>query len=107
MEGRIVPGGYVALKNSGMSLGVITGINSDEDPTTRTGIRPDGVPYASEPRTDASIMMGKNRRELSCPPPNTIWICAEARHWISRFHKSGPHEEKHASVYPHEFERFA
>ncbi|MDB4953238.1 MAG: hypothetical protein JWO36_807 [Myxococcales bacterium] len=49
MEGRIVPGGYVALKGGGMSLGVITGINSDVDPTTRTGIRGDGVPFASEP----------------------------------------------------------
>jgi MYXO-CTERM domain-containing protein len=49
MEARLVPGGYVSLNGSGMSLGVITGINSDIDPTTRTGNRPDGVPYASEP----------------------------------------------------------
>ena len=49
MEARIVPGGYVSLSGNGMSLGVITGVNSDIDPTTRTGTRPDGVPYASEP----------------------------------------------------------
>jgi hypothetical protein len=36
MEARVVPGGYVNLVNSGMSLGVITGLNADEDPTTRT-----------------------------------------------------------------------
>ena len=36
MEARIVPGGYVSLSNNGMSLGVITGLNADEDPTTRT-----------------------------------------------------------------------
>jgi hypothetical protein len=35
MEIRGVPGGYVQLVNGGMSLGLITGINSDEDPTTR------------------------------------------------------------------------
>ncbi len=49
MEARIVPGGYVDLVGNGMSLGVITGLNSDADPTTRTGTRPDGVQYASEP----------------------------------------------------------
>lgn len=38
MEGRIVPGGYVRLdtQSRGMSLGVITGMNADEDITTRT-----------------------------------------------------------------------
>jgi len=36
MEARIVPGGYANLVNNGMSLGVITGLNSDEDPSTRT-----------------------------------------------------------------------
>ena len=49
MEARLVPGGYVALNANGMSLGVITGLNSDIDPMTRTGMRPDGVPFASEP----------------------------------------------------------
>ncbi len=46
MEGRIVPGGYVQLNNNGMSLGVITGLNSDEDPTTRVDGR---SPLNSEP----------------------------------------------------------
>ncbi len=36
MEARLVPGGYVDLRNSGMSLGLITGFNADEDITTRT-----------------------------------------------------------------------
>lgn len=49
MEARLVPGGYVAMTNNGLSLGVITGLNSDEDPATRSGTRPDGVQYASEP----------------------------------------------------------
>jgi len=49
MEARIVPGGYVDLVGGGMSLGVITGVNSDIDPTTRTGMRADNVPFASEP----------------------------------------------------------
>jgi hypothetical protein len=51
LEARIVPGGYVRLDTTtrGMSLGVITGMNADQDPTTRTGTRVDGVPNASEP----------------------------------------------------------
>jgi len=49
LESRIVPGGYVNLAHNGMSLGVITGMNADEDISTRTGTRPDGVPYISEP----------------------------------------------------------
>lgn len=51
IESRIVPGGYVRLDSQlkGMSLGVITGMNADEDITTRTGMRLDGVPFASEP----------------------------------------------------------
>ena len=36
MEARMVPGGYVNLANNGMSLGLITGLNADEDPSTRT-----------------------------------------------------------------------
>ncbi|HSN29468.1 MAG TPA: MYXO-CTERM sorting domain-containing protein [Kofleriaceae bacterium] len=50
MEARLVPGGYVNLVGQGLSLGMITGLNSDEDPSTRSGTRPDGVPYASEPQ---------------------------------------------------------
>jgi len=49
MEARLVPGGYANLVGNGMSMGIITGLNSDEDPTTRTGTRGDGVPFASEP----------------------------------------------------------
>jgi hypothetical protein len=36
LETRVVPGGFVSLNNNGMTLGVITGFNADEDPTTRT-----------------------------------------------------------------------
>jgi uncharacterized protein (TIGR03382 family) len=36
MEARMVPGGYVQLGGGGMSLGLITGMNADQDPTTRT-----------------------------------------------------------------------
>ena len=49
LETRVVPGGYVQLEGSGMDLGIITGFNSDIDPSTRTGTRPDGIPYVSEP----------------------------------------------------------
>ncbi|HJZ86073.1 MAG TPA: hypothetical protein VKN99_12930, partial [Polyangia bacterium] len=35
MEARIVPGGYVDVRGGGLSLGVIAGLNSDLDPTTR------------------------------------------------------------------------
>ena len=50
MEARLVPGGYANLVGGGLSLGMITGLNSDVDPTTRSGMRADGVPYASEPQ---------------------------------------------------------
>jgi MYXO-CTERM domain-containing protein len=36
MEARIVPGGYARVVGNGLSLGVITGLNADEDPSTRT-----------------------------------------------------------------------
>lgn len=36
IEFRGVPGGYVELKGGGMSLGLITGVNADEDEATRT-----------------------------------------------------------------------
>lgn len=51
MEARIVPGGYVRLDGAkkALSLGVITGMNADQDPTTRTGLRGDNIPLASEP----------------------------------------------------------
>jgi hypothetical protein len=43
MEARVVPGGYANLNDNGMSLGVITALNADEDPTTR------GAGLTSEP----------------------------------------------------------
>jgi len=36
LEVRGVPGGYVQLRGNGASLGLIIGLNSDEDPATRT-----------------------------------------------------------------------
>ncbi len=38
LETRMVAGGYVNLFNKGMSLGVITGLNSDADPETRSAV---------------------------------------------------------------------
>jgi hypothetical protein len=35
MEARLVPGGYADVVNGGLSLGLITGFNADEDPSTR------------------------------------------------------------------------
>ncbi len=36
LEARIVPGGYVQLRGGGLSLGLITGLNADQDPDTRS-----------------------------------------------------------------------
>ena len=36
LELRMVPGGYVYLENYGMSLGIITGLNADQYPESRT-----------------------------------------------------------------------
>lgn len=64
MEGRIVPGGYVQLNNSGMSLGVITGLNADEDPTTRVATRD---PLNSEPSRCVPPIAAP---DFSAPPAN-------------------------------------
>jgi len=74
MEARVVPGGYANLVGNGMSLGIITGINSDIDPTTRTGTRPDGVPFVSEPNT--------------CVPPLPIPDFAAAPHMLPTINRS-------------------
>jgi MYXO-CTERM domain-containing protein len=66
MEGRIVPGGYVSLNGGGMTLGIITGVNADEDPASRT---PD---TDSEPALCVPPFGPPN---FSAPPaslPNTI-----------------------------------
>jgi hypothetical protein len=36
LEARVVPGGYAQSINGGLNLGVITGLNADRDPSTRT-----------------------------------------------------------------------
>ena len=36
LELRVVPGGYAYVERGGLSLGVITGMNADEDPDTRS-----------------------------------------------------------------------
>jgi MYXO-CTERM domain-containing protein len=36
LELRVVPGGYAFVERGGLSLGVITGMNADEDPATRS-----------------------------------------------------------------------
>ncbi|MCD6498517.1 MAG: hypothetical protein J7M25_09500 [Deltaproteobacteria bacterium] len=50
LELRIVPGGYVNLLQHGISMGVITGLNSDSDPSTRAHTAgADGVMAHSAP----------------------------------------------------------
>ena len=59
------------LDGNGMSLGVITGLNSDADPTTRTGMRPDGVPYcqrAGAVRAAAAAAELRAPRRTRCRP---------------------------------------
>lgn len=68
MEGRIVPGGYVGMTaNKGMNMGVITGLNADEDPATRTAdldsephlcVPPMGAPVFTLPKTPRSGLGG-------------------------------------------------
>ena len=49
LEMRMTPGGYVNLLQGGISLGVITGLNSDRDPTTRGDVADEyGVKEYSE-----------------------------------------------------------
>ncbi len=74
MEARIVPGGYVRADGAkrALSLGIITGMNADEDITTRTGTRPDGIPLASEPNLCVPPMtppaFGSTPHNLGRPP---------------------------------------
>jgi hypothetical protein len=46
LEMKVVPGGWAELRNGGLSMGVIGGLNSDLDPTTRVASRD---PKNSEP----------------------------------------------------------
>ncbi len=59
VETRIVPGGYVQLANGGLSLGVVTGFNSDADPQTRA------VDLVSEPHPCVASLTAP---DLSLPP---------------------------------------
>jgi hypothetical protein len=43
LETRLLPGGYAHMRNGGLSVGIITGINADRDPSTR------GPGMASQP----------------------------------------------------------
>ncbi len=74
LETRIVPGGYVRVDGPkrALSLGVITGFNADRDIATRTGTRPDGVPYASEP----SLCVPPIARPNFGAPPASLPITA-------------------------------
>ncbi len=74
LETRVVPGGYANLVGNGLSLGIITGINSDSDLATRTGTRPDNVPYVSEPNT--------------CVPPLPAADFAAAPHSLPQVNRS-------------------
>jgi hypothetical protein len=70
MEARIVPGGYARLRNNGMSLGVITGLNADEDPSTRN------VGLTSEPHLCVPPLPPPN---FGAPPAN-LPITARSTH---------------------------
>lgn len=59
VEVRSTPGGYVQLSGGGMSLGVITGFNSDSDPQTRSAL------LASEPATCVPDLVAP---DLAAPP---------------------------------------
>jgi hypothetical protein len=59
VETRVVPGGYAQLNGAGLSLGVVTGFNSDADPQTRS------VGLVSEPHP---CMTGLSAPDLSLPP---------------------------------------
>jgi len=59
VETRIVPGGYANLTNGGLSLGVVTGFNSDADPQSRS------AGQASEPHP---CVAGLSAPDLSLPP---------------------------------------
>lgn len=67
MEARLVPGGHAQLVNGGMNLGVITGLNADEDPATRTAaldsephlcVPPMAAPMFSLPTVGRSALGG-------------------------------------------------
>ncbi|MFN0246987.1 MAG: hypothetical protein ACKV2T_08755 [Kofleriaceae bacterium] len=76
MEARIVPGGYVRadMTRRALSLGIITGMNADEDTATRSGMRPDGIPFISEPNLCVPPMtppaFGAAPHNLPRPPDN-------------------------------------
>ena len=59
VETRIGPGGYATFQNGGVSLGVLTGFNSDADPETRSPSR------VSEP---AACVAGLSAPDLAAPP---------------------------------------
>lgn len=50
LETRLIAGGYASLTANGLNLGLITGINSDSDPSTRDdSTDANNIPLASEP----------------------------------------------------------
>lgn len=59
VETRVAPGGYAQLQNDGLSLGVVTGFNSDAEPATR------GTGQASEPHPCVPALLAP---DLSQPP---------------------------------------
>lgn len=66
LETRLVVGGYADVARGGMSLGLITGINSDAVPETRDeSVRPDDIPYASEPNRCVPPILPAN---FNAPP---------------------------------------
>lgn len=72
LELRLIPGGYVALENNGMSLGVITGINADVDTSTRTAALDSEpalcVPPHPAPNLSEAGLSTNGRGNMALPP---------------------------------------
>ena len=82
MEARVTPGGYVSLRGNGLSLGMITGLNADRNPLTRTpGVSSEpalcvpplakpsfGAPPASLPATPRSTYLLSAANEFNGVP---------------------------------------
>ncbi|MFH2007353.1 MAG: MYXO-CTERM sorting domain-containing protein [bacterium] len=70
LELRLTPGGYVNLLGNGMSLGVITGVNSDADPTTRSA--------TLDPATGVRMHSEPHRKMPPMPTPDFTGVLASA-----------------------------
>lgn len=74
LEARLVPGGYAQVANGGLNVGLITGLNSDSDPTTRQAGKDSEVaacvpPLATPNLTQAPYNLTTNARQAFTMPP--------------------------------------